>query len=55
MESYTIIVKTLSKHMIIVILQFWVKMWFFNKNSFISHNHWPFTETKVKMNTDNNL
>ena len=41
--------------MIIVILQFWVKMVFFlNKNSFISQTHWSFTETKV-MGTENNL
>ena len=47
MKSYIIIAKTLPKHMIIVILQFWVKMWFLNKTSFISQNHWSFTEKNV--------
>ena len=54
MKSYTIIVKTLSKHMIIVILHFGWKMWFLNKNSFVSQNHWSFTE-KTVMGTENNL
>ena len=47
MQSYTFIEKTLSKHMIIVILHFGVKMSFFNINSFISQNYWSFTETRV--------
>ena len=36
------------------ILQFCVKKWLMKKNSFISQNHWPFTETR-KMGTENNL
>ena len=34
MKSYTIIVKTLSKHMIIGILNFWVKNVVFDKKQF---------------------
>ena len=54
MKSYTIIVKTLSKHMIIVILHFLVKNVVLKKNCFISQNYWSFTETRV-MGTENNL
>ena len=36
------------------ILHFLVKMWFLNKNSFISQNYRPFTETTV-MSTENIL
>ena len=55
MKSYTIIVKTLSKHMKIVILHFWVKnVVFEQKKIFISQNYWSFTETRV-MGTENNL
>ena len=36
MKSYTIIVKTLSTHMIIVILHFWVKIVVFEQKQLIS-------------------
>ena len=43
-----------SKHMVIVIFHFRVKMWFLNKNRFVSQNYWSFTETRV-IGTENNL
>ena len=54
MKSYTVLVKTLSKHIIIVILHFfWVKHVVIEQNSFISENYWSFTEIRV-MDTKNN-
>ena len=51
MKSHTLIVKTLSEHVSMVILHFGSKCWvLFNKNSFISQNSQPFTETTA-MNT----
>ena len=54
MTFYTIIIKTLSKHMIIIILQIWVKIVIFLTKCFISQNHLSFTETGV-MDTGNSL
>ena len=39
--------KTLSEHIIRIILHFGPKMWFLNKNSFISKNYWSFTDKIV--------
>ena len=49
MKSHKVIEKTLSEHIIMVILHFWVKnVFFFNKNNFISQNYRIFTESTVK-------
>ena len=42
MKFYIMIEKALSEHIIMVILQFVVKMWFLNKNNFISRNYLSF-------------
>ena len=55
MKSHTMIVKTLSKHIIMVILHFFVKNVAFEKNNFMSQLILPsFTETIV-MGTENIL
>ena len=38
MKYHTMIVKTISEHIIMLILHFWVNMRFLNKNSFNSQN-----------------
>ena len=48
------IVKTLSEHIIMVILIFWAKIWFLNKNKFIYQNYRSFAQTIV-MYTENIL
>ena len=47
MRSHTMIVKTLSEHIIKVILHFWVKNVVFEQNGFIFQNYRSFTETTV--------
>ena len=54
MKSHTMIVNTLSEHIIIVTLHFGGKMWFLNKNSVASQIYRSFTETIV-MDTENIL
>ena len=48
MKSYTIIVKTLSKHMSIIILQFWVKKVVFEEKQFHLSNPLVFWRNKSK-------
>ena len=47
MKSHMMIVKTLSEHIIMVILHWGQKMLFLNKNNFISQNYRSFTQTTV--------